>query len=100
MEFNRNHYLLAGTVILLLGIQLRVVDSYVLNSKVSEFLLTMKGNVSLDEPKPTPLLSWMVKNEMPLTKTSFQPPNWIGWALMSVGSVLVLHSLAMKPPGG
>jgi hypothetical protein len=28
------------------------------------------------------------------------PPEWIGWMLISLGSVLVLHSLAMpKGPG-
>ena len=29
-----------------------------------------------------------------------QPPEWLGWCLMSVGAVLILHSLAMKGPGG
>ena len=29
-----------------------------------------------------------------------QPPQWLGYALLSVGSVLVLHSLAMPKPGG
>ena len=30
---------------------------------------------------------------------TFQPPTWLGWALMSVGAVLILHSLAMGKPG-
>lgn len=30
---------------------------------------------------------------------TFQPPEWIGWALLSIGAVLVLHSLAMPKPG-
>ena len=28
------------------------------------------------------------------------PPNWLGWSLISVGSVLILYSLALKKPGG
>jgi hypothetical protein len=28
-----------------------------------------------------------------------QPPEWLGWCLMSVGAVLVLHSLALQKPG-
>jgi hypothetical protein len=28
-----------------------------------------------------------------------QPPEWLGWCLISVGAVLVLHSLAMNRPG-
>jgi hypothetical protein len=87
-------------VILLLGIQLRLVDSYVLNSEVSGFLLQMKGSVSLNEPKPAPLLNLWKATNAPLPKTTFHPPGWLGWAMMSVGVVLVLHSLAMKPPGG
>ena len=27
------------------------------------------------------------------------PPEWLGWATVSVGSVLILHSLAMPRPG-
>lgn len=100
MEFNRNHYLLAGTVILLLGIQLRMVDSYVLNPKVSEYLLKMKGSVSLNEPKQNPILSLWQATNAPMPTTTLHPPAWVGWAMMSVGTVLVLHSLAMKPPAG
>jgi hypothetical protein len=28
-----------------------------------------------------------------------RPPGWLAWALISVGGVFVLHSLAMKKPG-
>jgi hypothetical protein len=27
-----------------------------------------------------------------------QPPEWLGWAIISVGAVFVLHSLAMPKP--
>ena len=27
------------------------------------------------------------------------PPEWIGWMLLSLGSVLILHSLAMPKSG-
>ena len=36
----------------------------------------------------------------PTPRRTIHPPEWIGYALLSVGSVLVLHSLAMKKPGG
>ena len=32
-------------------------------------------------------------------KHRVEPPSWLGWALVSVGSVLILHSLALKKPG-
>jgi hypothetical protein len=28
-----------------------------------------------------------------------KPPKWIGYSLLSVGGVLVLHALSMKKPG-
>jgi hypothetical protein len=28
-----------------------------------------------------------------------EPPSWLGWAVLSVGAVVTLHSLAMKKPG-
>ena len=36
----------------------------------------------------------------PAAKRHVQPPNWLGWSLVSVGSVLILYSLALKKPGG
>ena len=38
MDINRNQYFMAGVVILLLGVQLRMIDSYVLNKQGSEFV--------------------------------------------------------------
>jgi len=38
MEINRNQYFLIGLVILLLGLQVRMVETYVLNEKASKFL--------------------------------------------------------------
>ena len=31
---------------------------------------------------------------------TLHPPKWLGWSLVSIGSVLVLYSLALKRPGG
>src|SRR5690606_21748602 len=38
VEFNRNHYFMAGVVFLLLGIQLRFVESYTLNESTTQAL--------------------------------------------------------------
>ena len=38
MELNRNQYFLAGLVIFFLGIQLRMVDGFVLNERATHFL--------------------------------------------------------------
>ena len=38
MEFNRNQYFMAGLVVFLLGVQLRLVDAFVLNERATQFL--------------------------------------------------------------
>ena len=44
MEFNRNHYFLAGLVVLFLGIQMRMVDSFILSSESTRFLASRFPN--------------------------------------------------------
>jgi hypothetical protein len=91
MDFNRNHYLMAGLVVLCLGVQFRMVESYVLNEKVSALMAS-------HAPPSKP--SQFLPSVGPTPRKEFRPPQWLGWALMSVGSVLILHSLAMPKPGG
>ena len=97
MELNRNQYLLAGLVFFLLGIQLRMVDGFVLNERATQFLHQRMKN--------QPLASASEGNSLAATsplvpKQRLTPPKWIGWSLVSLGSVLILYSLALKKPGG
>ena len=92
MEFNRNHYFLAGIVLLLVGIQLRMVDAFVLNEATTRFLSQRAGGAAEAVGSILPAVG-------PTPRKTVRPPEWLGWALMSVGSVLVLHALAMKGPG-
>lgn len=92
MDLNRNHYFMVGIVLLLLGIQFRMVDSYVLNEQSTRMLASQSGSGLL---RGNPLLSAAGASARRIVK----PPEWSGWALMSIGAVLVLHSLAMKSPG-
>lgn len=91
MELNRNHYFMAGVVLLLLGIQLRMIDAFVLNESTTRFLTQRAGGAAAAAILPA---------IGPAPRKTVRPPDWLGWALMSVGSVLVLHALAMKGPGG
>ena len=34
----------------------------------------------------------------PALRKTVVPPDWIGWALVSLGSVLILHALALPKP--
>jgi hypothetical protein len=93
VEFNRNHYFMAGLVLLLLGLQFRMVDSFVLNEKVTSFLNQQAASsteVTMRDYMPVPAAARKV----------VKPPPWLGYSLISVGSVLALHSFGMKRPGG
>lgn len=96
MEINRNQYFMMGLVLLFLGIQLRLVDSYVLTEKATAFLAEhmQKGDAVTDGTNR------LLRAAGPPMRKIIHPPEWLGWCLMSVGSVLILHSLAMPRPAG
>ena len=93
MEINRNQYFLVGVVLLLLGLQLRMVDTYELNAEATKILARRAGESEAHG-------SFIATTaEITGTKKQIKPPQWAGWFLLSVGSVLVLHAMAMKKPG-
>ncbi len=96
MEFNRNQYFMVGIVIVLLGIQFRLVESYVVNPEVTARIQQRFGS---DKPA-TSGVARFIPNFGPTTqRKTILVPEWLGWAVTSVGAVLVLHSLAMPRPG-
>ncbi len=94
VELNRNQYFFLGVVILLVGLQLRMVSSYILTDDATRYLAerTQKSRAE------TTMVSF-TSDMGALPNKVINPPEWLGWCLMSVGSVLILHSLAMKKPG-
>ncbi len=79
----------------LLGLQFRMVDSYVLTPEFTKLLAKQAGN---------PMAAATDSAETLLgAKTSFPSktvrlPEWIGWAFLSMGAVFILHSMAMPRP--
>lgn len=103
MELNRNHYFMVGIVLLFLGLQARLVDTYVLTEEASDVVTkTMKKAKAEQKPEPQAASLFFFQPEPPPVlvpkQHKLKPPRWIGWALVSVGAVLVLHSLAMRRP--
>jgi hypothetical protein len=94
MELNRNQYFFIGLVILLIGIQLRMVSSYTLTHEATKFLAN-RAQASATDSALLAISSDMGAQH----QKTIQPPEWIGWCLMSIGGVLILHSLAMRKPG-
>ena len=94
MDINRNQFFLVGVLVVLLGLQLRVVDRNVLNEKTTKFLAerTTKSNASASS------LLGFSGGSSTLPRRVVQPPEWSGWCLMSIGAVLILHSFALRRP--
>ena len=98
MEINRNQYFMVGIIILVLGLQIRAVDSLVLTPKAGHFIATrMNKNKSVASAMVTDLVL-QAPASLTRSKRTVHPPEWLGWALISIGSVLVLHSLALRRP--
>lgn len=94
MDLNRNHYFIIGVVLFLLGLQFRYVSSFELNEKSSRIVDKRLGPQTAAVNQPFGNFFSPMK-----TNRVVRPPAALGWALMSVGGVLFIHSLAMKKPG-
>jgi hypothetical protein len=96
MEINRNQYFMVGLVVLLLGVQFRMVESFVLNEQTTAIVeKQLKTTVLASAESGAAALAQSAPS------ASFRvvrPPKWLGWAFISVGGILILHSLAMQRP--
>jgi len=90
VELNRPQMYMAGLIVLLLGLEFRLVDSVVLTEPATKFVAEKFEQGELATTSP----NWLAQ-AMPMKKV-VTPPKWIGWSFLSVGGVLVLHSLAMR----
>lgn len=97
MDLNRNQFFFIGLLLLLLGLQFRMVASYTLTSEATRFLAErVHGPTLVASADGAAALA----GSSNFPQKTFYPPNWLGWCLMSIGGVVVLHSLAMRKPGG
>lgn len=97
MDLNRNQFFLAGVLVVLLGVQFRMVDSFTLTPRFAK-MISKKQN----RPVATATISFqsLLPKKPSTPSRTVRPPEWLGYSLLSVGAVLVLHSLAMKKPEG
>jgi len=95
MDINRHQYFLIGLVLLFLGIQFRAVESFQLNTDLTQFLAKRRAEPLAAVNNTTQAL---VPSAEPVLTKTVRPPDWIGWAMLSLGVTLILHSMAMKRP--
>tara|TARA_R110002049_G_scaffold27321_4_gene94489 strand:- start:29290 stop:29577 length:288 start_codon:yes stop_codon:yes gene_type:complete len=88
----RNRYFLLGVLLILLGVQFRMIDSFVLNEKTTRTL----AKVTKTEPvAESTLFSSLVMQVAPKPTKRVKPPRWLGLAMIAVGSVISLHAVAI-----
>jgi len=92
-EMNRNHYFLIGLLFLFFGLQFRLIDSMTLTPEFTQVLAKQSGHPM------AAVNSSLLASDRPAARKTVRPPDWLGWSLLSIGGVLVLHSFAMPKPG-
>ncbi len=97
MDITRNQWFLIGLVLLLLGIQFRLVESFDLTARLTTFLAQRSSR-----PVATAAVAAqsLTDAEQPIVKKKVRPPDWLGYSLLSCGAVLILHSWSMKKEAG
>lgn len=93
VEFDRNRYFMIGVLLFLLGIQFRMVESFVLNEPSTRVLARLtKGS---QYATAGDIGTQMYLNMHPSPKKQLKPPTWLGWALLTSGGVICLHAMVL-----
>jgi hypothetical protein len=96
MDISRNQFFFAGLCCLFLGLEFHAVDTFELTPKFTQFLAERTSHPLAGAIATTQAVS---QSDDSGVKKIVQPPDWLGWSLISIGSVLILHSFGMKKPG-
>jgi len=95
MDWNRNQVFFAGLLLVLIGFQFRMVESFVFTPEFTQWLAR---STSQPLAVANATLETLAGAEAKVPAKVVNSPEWLGWCLMSIGSVLVLQSFAMKKP--
>ena len=92
MSMYRNRYFLAGILLILVGIQFRMVDSFVLNESASQALARVSKSATVADNSS---MSSMMMAVYPTQTKRVEPPRWLGLAMIAVGSIVACHAIAI-----
>ena len=92
MSMYRNRYFLAGVLLILVGIQFRMVDSFVLNASATQALARITAS---DAVANNASMNSLLMSVYPTQMRRVEPPRWLGLALIAVGSIVACHAIAI-----
>jgi len=83
---------IAGLVIAMLGLQFRVVDRFILSERATTVLNRHfpTSAAAVDAVAANSYLLSDLGSTTTNDRRSIEPPDWLGWSLLSVGAVLIL----------
>ena len=96
---------LMGVIILFFGVQLRAVDTFVLNEKVSSII---NKRIAAKTPAVAPARQaglydpyWGLEDQTPKAPAlprlrRITPPRWLGYSFLSIGAILVCTAPAFR----
>lgn len=96
MQLTRNRIFLIGLLLILLGFQFRMVESFVLNAPTTKALARVTKNTPVAS---NDFMTTVMLNNHPNPTKRVAPPRWLGLAMIAVGTVVALHAFAMPKNG-
>lgn len=92
MSIYRNRYFLAGVLLILLGVQFRMVHSFVLNEPTTRVLARVAKSPPVADNSSVSNL-WLQVAPNPTKR--IEPPRWLGLAMIAVGTVITCHAIVI-----
>ncbi|TWU59030.1 hypothetical protein Poly51_18150 [Rubripirellula tenax] len=92
MSMYRNRYFLAGILLILLGVQFRMVDSFLLNESTTRALARVTKSTPVADNSN---MSMFLMQVHPKPMKRVTPPRWLGLAMIAVGAVISCHAVAI-----
>ncbi len=96
MKFDRNKCLMLGIILLLLGVQFRLVGAVTLTPEATGVLAKYVAPEKSERLESARRVAPRATEQA--TKQTLRPPRWLGLSFISVGAVLVLQSFVMPRP--
>ena len=97
MSLYRNRYFLAGILLVLLGLQFRRVESFVLNERSTRFMARVTNTKMVDN---STTVGAIIEPVAPVPRKRVTPPPWVGLSMIAVGCVMAFHAFVIPKHNG
>ena len=93
MFLNTKTYFHAGLLVILLGLQLQVIDSFVLSEGATRALARV---AKTEQVASRANMTSLLMTVHPEPKKKVTPPDWLGLTLVTAGVMMCGHSIAIR----